>query len=445
MKSRSLQLYCRSGLWTIGFQAAALWLTVLMAFTVSGFQKPGGRDPGTPAIPSGGVKPGTSTGTGGREIPRRPGPAKLTPVADLKIVAPPDCRLFLNGQEINYGMRNPELTVNGRRIKIEYSADSGHLTLKRLKADSYVVEANRANYKGYREQIDLKSGEANVVTVTLVPLPGSLTVSPDVHGSEIALSYSESGVTLGRFTNRLSGVELPPGQYRVSMTKDGYEPESRDVNLHAGESIYIEPQLKRLPPPAPPPPPKRTAVIIPARATLERDGKYFIVRISGASGDTSKTLGTLNVTIGSSGATISGLLTGLPCRVQFIQLENVAEGSLAEAPGPSSQWSEIVIRIRPKNSKRPINFAINWTLLPDSSLTIQSDQRGSFRAAAVIVSQSGSRSGVVVTWTDAGCEDREPISRIPDRQFGKWDDYFSSRDPVTIITLRDMTSGRDHL
>ncbi len=358
----------------------------MAAFTVSGYQRPGGRDPGTPATPSGGVNPGTSTGTGGRENgTRRTTAPKVIPVADLKIVAPANCRLFLNGQEINYRMRNPELKVNGKKVKIEYGADSGSLTLKRLKADSYVVEASQPETKGYREQIDLKSDVLNVVTVTLIPLPGRLTVSPDVNGAEIALSYSENGATLGRFASRLSDVELPPGRYRVSLTREGYEAEARDVILHAGESLYLELQLKPLPPPTPPPVPKRTAAVIPARASVARDGKYFLVRILGASGETSKALGTLNVTVGPAGAIISGVLTGLPCRVQFVQLENVAEGSLAEAPGPSSQWSEIVIRVRPKNSKRPISFAINWALLPDSSLIIESDQGGGSDAAAMIV------------------------------------------------------------
>jgi len=107
---------------------------------------------------------------------------------------------------------------------------------------------------------------------------------------------------------------------------------------------------------------------VPSRSRVETDGKYLIVYLEGSSGDAAKKIGSINVVASSTGQNaVTGVLSGRPCRVQFIQLENVAESSVVEAPGPSNQWARIVVRLRPKSSKRPVAFAINWTVLENAS------------------------------------------------------------------------------
>lgn len=65
---------------------------------------------------------------------------------------------------------------------------------------------------------------------------------------------------------------------------------------------------------------------------------------------------------------IVGAFNGWPCSVDFVRLENVAEGAVIEAPGPSNQWSVIVVRLRRKDQKRPVSFAINWKSLQASDV-----------------------------------------------------------------------------
>jgi TonB family protein len=61
---------------------------------------------------------------------------------------------------------------------------------------------------------------------------------------------------------------------------------------------------------------------------------------------------------------VSGNLNGFPCQVDLLKLENVADAVIVETPGPANNWSEIVVRLRPKDEKRrPISFAINWLSL----------------------------------------------------------------------------------
>jgi hypothetical protein len=96
---------------------------------------------------------------------------------------------------------------------------------------------------------------------------------------------------------------------------------------------------------------------------VRAEGKYLIIEIQGASGDNTTLLGSITFTLADAMAGIGqvqGLLSGGPCHVEFVRLENVAEGSFIETPGPTNQWAKLILRIRSKNSKRPIQFAINW-------------------------------------------------------------------------------------
>ena len=102
---------------------------------------------------------------------------------------------------------------------------------------------------------------------------------------------------------------------------------------------------------------------------VESEGKYLIIYLSGNSQDDSTNIGTINVTaskLAPAFPEVRGNLGCAPCGVALIRLENVTEGSFIEAPGPSNQHSRIVVRIRPKDSKRPVRFAINWRSLSES-------------------------------------------------------------------------------
>ena len=92
--------------------------------------------------------------------------------------------------------------------------------------------------------------------------------------------------------------------------------------------------------------------------------------MSGASADDSTVLGSINVSVSKSALAfpeVSGTLNGAPCRIEFFKLENIDEGSLIETPSPSNQYSVVVVRIRPKDSKRPARFVINWKSIGNAS------------------------------------------------------------------------------
>ena len=136
------------------------------------------------------------------------------------------------------------------------------------------------------------------------------------------------------------------------------------MTVTASQTVYLEPPLEQLPP-------ERPHVRGDAATTIRTtaDGKFLLIELTGKSGDASLTAGAVEVTVSLRGDTqlVSGMLPGYPCRVDFVRLENVAEHSFGEAPGAGNQWGRVVVRIRPKDSKRAVHFLINWVTLDNAS------------------------------------------------------------------------------
>ncbi|HEV7398400.1 MAG TPA: TonB family protein [Pyrinomonadaceae bacterium] len=338
-------------------------------------QEKGGRGGG---IPSGSTtppnsKPDAGRITGARGNTGRP-VRRPSGLANLKITLPIGCQIWLDRQEIFFREHRTSLMLKGIKIGIEYSEAEGTFTLKGLKADSYTITATAPDHHDYKETIVVGQGQETAVTVTLVPQPGRLTVSTSVSSTLIEVINLDSNIKSGPYASPLNDAEFTPGRYRINVSKEGYRTASRDLTIKPSESIYLEPQLQALPTSTPTPtqapaPIRRSTVAAtPLSANVQSMDKDLIVRIVGASGDTFRVTGTVNVTVtGRTFVDVSGMLSGLPCRVQFVQLENVSQGSLVETPGPSNLWTLLAIRVRPKDSKRAIRFAINWQSLASSS------------------------------------------------------------------------------
>jgi hypothetical protein len=103
-------------------------------------------------------------------------------------------------------------------------------------------------------------------------------------------------------------------------------------------------------------------------ASVRPDGKYFVVQLFGSSGSDLPKSGSINISVskGSTLADVSGNFTGLPCDIELVGLENVSDASLIEYPGPTNQWTKAVVRVRPKDTKKAVRFAINFRLRESS-------------------------------------------------------------------------------
>lgn len=290
------------------------------------------------------------TETGGRNLKKPNAPNRE---ASLTInVDPAGSIVYLDGQQLDSGDPTTGLRLSG------------------LKPGPHTLSVR--NFPAYadREQIiTLKPGENDPLNITLELLVGKLDIAPMVEDAQIFIqSVDSKPVQPGVYSGRVTGLSLATGSYDLTISKSGYQSVARRIMIRPGESLFLEPQLLPLPAPAPAAALKRAITPVPSRSIVESAGKYLIVQLHGASGDVGTRLGTINVLLGAGGNTVTGSLSGQPCQVQFVQLENVAESSLVEGPGPSNQWAKIVIRVRPKSNKRPVAFAINWTSLEASSL-----------------------------------------------------------------------------
>lgn len=324
-------------------------------------QTRGGRDDPPPPPPP------PPAGTGRRPISK---PNKPTPVkrADLIVKAPLGCRIWLNDSEVELQNSIRPVNLNGQKVTTTYTTETGTITIKGLKPGPYRLIARKENYREFISDLSLAVETDNVVTVFLALNTGRLTVKPSVNGASVEVFKVEGDISLGRYSNYLENVELAPGSYRVSTSKDGYRTAVREITVYPGESVFLEPVIEMLPKPPPVTLKRRPAPVIPATFTIDTDGKNGIFRVTGSTGDVATRVGTITVQFGGQNHGVVGSFNGMPCIVEFVKLENVAEGAVVEAPGPSNNWATVVVRVRPKDKKRPVSFAINWrSLLPASA------------------------------------------------------------------------------
>jgi TonB family protein len=280
----------------------------------------------------------------------RPAPKVVT--ANLSVtVTPADSLVWLNNER-------KELDSNGSLV----------LTIPPA---SYTLVVRHEGFRDDQRSVDLKSGENPTLTIKLEPLKGTLNIRPSVDGTSIELRSVDRNQNVGSYAGAIDQIDFPPGEYEITISKQGYTTATRTVTLKAGATVELEPRVDPLPPPKPGPPRPRPR---PMSARVESDGKYLIVHLSGTSDDDSTALGSINVSVNKSSLAspeVSGTLNGSPCRIEFFKIENIDEGSLMETPGPSNQYSVIVVRIRPKDSKRPVRFAINWKSIGSTSQSPQ--------------------------------------------------------------------------
>ncbi len=318
-------------------------------------QKRGGRDEPSP-------QPAPPVTTGPKIIKPRPAPVMR---AELTINVPLGCRIWLNDSEIELRNSTRPINLNGQKVTTTYTTDTGAITIKGLKPGPYRLTGRKQNFQEFTIDLWLVVDAENVVSVFLTPITGRLTVRPSVNGANVEVFKVEGNISVGKYSDNLDNLEIAPGNYRVNTSKDGYRTAIREITVEPGESVFLEPVIEMLPRTPVSQNRRPAARVLPPTFTIDTDGKNAIFRVTGSTGDVATRLGTITVQYGGPYHGVVGSLNGMPCLVEFVKLENVAEGALVEAPGPSNNWATVVVRVRPKDKKRPLSFAINWrSLLP---------------------------------------------------------------------------------
>lgn len=293
-----------------------------------------GKSPKAPRSTSGGTKPPPRPPKA--KTPKEP-PKPTTGSLNLNVV-PFDCVVEIDNQQAAVDRTNGIVILNG------------------IYPGSHSLAVRREGYQENRRSIDVNPGETTKLSITLAVVMGTLSVRPNVTGAAIELRSVTHDRPVGTYAGGVDRMEFPPGEYEVTISKSGYVSSTRSITINSGASVEIEPHLDLLEPPKPSRPAPR-----PMSGRVDADGKYLIVYLSGSSQDESVSIGSINVTANKTGlAELSGSLNGTPCRIEFFKMENIDEWSVVEAPGPGNQYARVVVRIRPKDAKRVLRFAINW-------------------------------------------------------------------------------------
>jgi hypothetical protein len=235
-----------------------------------------------------------------------------------------------------------------------------------------------------------------------------LTVT-NVDGAELWLDNRSQGLLS---QNQLKQLRLPAGPHTLRATKEGFVAWERSLNLQANARDNLRVSLEPSGPSAeeiareqqrqaellaqqreaelraarereeqrqreeaarretPPPRPREPspAVGMPLSMSPSIEGKYVMVVLAGRFGELPAPSGSVDVTVSAPESpaalrSVRGNLPGRPCRVSLVAYENVAEHSFAETPGPGNRWARTTVRIRPKDAKGIIRFAINWQVI----------------------------------------------------------------------------------
>lgn len=330
---------------------------ILLTLAAPGHARQKGGRESAPVVTKGPVRSGVKR----RDSPPVR-PPKPTTAALSVSVTPPDSTVNLHGSE--------------------YRAENGYVLFERLPPGRHTLAISRPGYRERAREVHLRAGDRTPLSVALERLNGFISVSPLVDETEISIVEVATGKSVGVYSGRVNRLELPPGRYQVSVSKQGYMTTEREVVVEPALKLSIEPPLSSLPRPTPArrrpaPPPFRPDYSTRTETSLV--GKFVVVTLTGRSGDAAGALGALDVTLSVGGGqvyatNVSGMLTGYPCQVDFVRLENVAEYSFVEPPGAANQWARAVVRLRPKESKRPVHFLINWrSLRATSPITLSPD------------------------------------------------------------------------
>jgi TonB family protein len=346
--------------------ATTLLLVFFALNSASGFQGADARDSGKPN-PTPTPKSTTSKGPNSSSGPKSGGKGvnPAAPSLQMTIIAPPGCRIWINEVPIETSLtREMVLLIGDQKVKTSERV-AGVIALKGIRPGTYRLTARKPDFNEYATSVTVAPDSKNEFTVTLTPTPGKLTVSPSVNGAEIEIVNLETNNSVGRYPERLDQFELAPGRYRVATSKADYKVAIREIRVNPGESVYLEPLLEALPRPTPTP--TRPPFIAPISLNVQRQDKYLLFYLQGSSGGSNRTLGSITISLnGPASNTVTGNFNGLPCQIELIKLENIAEASIIEAPSPANNWASMVVRVRPKDEKRrPISFAINWRSLPN--------------------------------------------------------------------------------
>jgi len=117
------------------------------------------------------------------------------------------------------------------------------LDIPELPVKDYMIRLDLQDYQMLERRVTVQYAENTTQKYTLVPLPGKLNVFTSPASANILIGGK-------RYTSNSSGIatiELPVGQYRIDIGKDGYEPLEKQISIKPNDLGTLDINLKKLP------------------------------------------------------------------------------------------------------------------------------------------------------------------------------------------------------
>ena len=114
------------------------------------------------------------------------------------------------------------------------------LYLLRIRPGQYLVLVAKDGYYPHEERVEIKGADRKTVLASLKSRLGGLVVSLKTSGASPYIDGKPMEVGPSNYAEK----ELPPGSYKLKVTKEGYETWEGDVVVKAGERVEVSVELK---------------------------------------------------------------------------------------------------------------------------------------------------------------------------------------------------------
>lgn len=184
-----------------------------------------------------------------------------------------------------------DFRIEGAKIYLDGSYkgktnSNGEYTISNLAPNEYKVEASKSGYYDDFEYVYLEAGKTITVYLTLAKERGSMKIivkdnfGDRIEDAKIYLDGDYMGKTRSDGTYYIEVIDL--GNYTVKASKSGYEDDSEQVHVGAGETKTVHLTLDEIPPETTPPPEDEWNNLTPEHSDYLRSGNtvYFNDKIA---------------------------------------------------------------------------------------------------------------------------------------------------------------------
>ena len=128
----------------------------------------------------------------------------------------------------------PESLIEIDGTQVGATNQAGVLVVTGMQAGRHIVVASKEGYETVNRRVEVIPGRSDVVELTMVPRPATLSVTANVPDAIVRIA----GV--GEYRLPVTGRRIEPGSYRLAVSKPLFVEVEEDVEVRAGQSATLD-------------------------------------------------------------------------------------------------------------------------------------------------------------------------------------------------------------